>query len=380
MLQGMQTTSAERVRFGARGDFARDLESAAEAYFALQGGATARRDMPRMYVKSILILVWFVVSWTVLVFGARNALEGTVAAISLGLSIAGIGMSIQHDANHGAYSRRPWINHLFGATLDVMGVCSSIWRRKHNVAHHTYTNLEGVDFDLDFGVLARLSPTQSHRPWHRYQHVYLWFFYGFLLPKWVFWDDFVILRHRMIGVHKLPPPGAKGLASFVVAKVFFVGWAIVIPAIYHPLWQVVIFHLVAAFALGTTLGTVFQLAHCTTKARFPLPVTSGPQAKDFATHQLETTVDFGASSQALTWFCGGLNFQVEHHLFPKVCHLHYPALARIVAAAAERHGLRHRSEPTFAGALGAHFDHLRAMGQPPGDRIVQRMGGGVQGV
>ena len=359
---GMQLASPERIRFGARGELARDLDAAVRAYFVEHG--LERRDLPRMYVKSAIILVWLVASWALLVFAARGAVEGTLCAISVGLAVAAVGMSIMHDANHGAYSRHRWVNRLFGATLDVMGVSSLVWRRKHNIGHHTYTNVEGIDYDLDFGGLARLSPGQTRRWWHAYQHVYLWFFYGFLLPKWVFYDDFVVLSRRMIGVHKLGRPTPVDLVGFVVAKVFFVAWAIVIPALYHPLWQVAVFHLVATFALGTTLGTAFQLAHCTSQAEFPEAVTDGTSmTRDWHAHQLATTVDFGANNPVLTWFFGGLNFQVEHHLFPAICHLHYPALARIVGAVARRHGLVRRSERTFFDAIGSHVEHLRLMGR-----------------
>jgi len=316
-----------------------------------------------MYLKTSVILVWFVLSWALLVFVANAPWQGFLCAVSLGLSIAAVGMSIQHDANHGAYSNRAWVNRLFGATLDLMGVASFIWRPKHNSGHHTHTNLDGVDFDLDFGPLARLTTTQRRRSWHRYQHLYLWGFYGFLLPKWVFWDDWMILRTRMIGVHRLPRPTRRHFASFAFWKLLFFGWAVALPLVFHPWWQVLIFHAIAASTVGFTLGTIFQLAHCTEQATFPLAdKTTRLVANDWATHQLETTVDFGSDSKWLTWFCGGLNFQVEHHLFPKVCHLHYPALQRIVARVAARHGLAHRSEVTFGTALRSHYLHLRALG------------------
>jgi len=353
--------ASRRLSFPGRGAFSRDLESAANAYF--DGVEQGRRDLPRMYVKSAIILAWFVGSWAMLVFVAHGALQGALCAVSLGLSIAGIGMSVQHDANHGAYSKRTWVNQVFGATLDVMGVCSFIWRPKHNVFHHTFTNVEGIDYDLDFGALARLSPEQPLRAYHRYQWLYLWFFYGFLQPKWVFHDDFVILRSRMIGKHALPPPSRAAIAGFFAWKLFFLAWAVVIPSLFHPLWQVVVFHLVAAFTLGATLGTVFQLAHCTEAAEFPAAPASGDRMKtEWAVHQLATCVDFAPTSRLVTWFVGGLNFQVEHHLFPKVCHLHYPALARVVAEVAAKHGLKHRSHRTFRGALSSHFGHLRVMG------------------
>ncbi len=354
-----------QVRFADRGAFAGDLKARADAYFEGPDGRASRdrRDLVGMYLKSLAILVWFVSSWALLVFAATTWWQALLAAVSLGLSIAGVGMSVQHDANHGAFSKHVWINRVFGSTLDVMGVNSFIWRHKHNTFHHTFTNIQGVDFDMDFGILARLSPEQRLRPWHRWQHLYMWFFYGFLLPKWVFYDDFIVLRSRLIGVHKLPHVGRATKVSFYAWKIFFVGWSIVIPAMFHPLWQVAIFHFVAAWTLGATLGTVFQLAHCLEEATFPPPPPSGERMKtEWAEHQMETTVDFAPKSALVTWFVGGLNFQVEHHLFPKVCHLHYPALAEIVADVSRKHGIQHRRHLTLGGAIASHFVHLRTLG------------------
>jgi linoleoyl-CoA desaturase len=357
-------TRVTSPRFAAKGDFTRDLEAEAAAYF--EGAGRRRRDAPTMYLKSFVMLSWFVGSWVLLVFGAKTGGEATFAAISLGLSIAGIGMSIQHDGNHGAASNYGLVNRFFGSTLDVMGVSSFIWQHKHNLCHHTFTNIQGVDFDLDFGALARLSPEQRRRPWHRWQHLYLWCFYGFLLPKWVFFDDFVILRSRFIGPHPLPPPSRAKLVAFVGWKIFFVSWALVIPSMFHPVWQVIVFHLVACFALGLTLGTVFQLAHCTSDVEFP-PMVPGEHMEEWSAHQLATTVDFARSSAVIAWFVGGLNFQAVHHLFPKVSHVHYPALSRIVQRLSLAHGLRYRRHRTLSRALVSHFAHLRELGRPVTD-------------
>jgi linoleoyl-CoA desaturase len=352
-----------RTRFADHRAFFGDLKTQADAYFDGPGGS--RRDLPLMYLKTAAILTWFAGSWALLVFAASSAWQAVLLSMSLGLSIAAVGMSIQHDANHGAYSRHAWINRAFGFTLDVMGVCSFIWRQKHNVIHHTYTNIRGIDFDLDFGSIARLSPEQPRRPWHRYQHLYLWFLYGFLLPKWVFFDDFVVLRTRRMGPHPLPRLSRTEIALFIGWKLFFVGWAIVVPALFHPLWQVLVFHLLAVFTLGVTLSTVFQLAHCVEEATFPEASAEDQRMKqDWATHQMETSVDFARGSPVLTWFLGGLSFQVEHHLFPKVCHLHYPALSRIVEEVSSKHGVPYRNNLTLGSAIASHFRHLRRMGQP----------------
>lgn len=354
--------AAVRVRFGSGGAFREDLKRASDAYF--ERTPTPKRDVAGMYLKSAVILTWFVGSWVLLVFFATRAWEAAALSVSLGLSIAGVGMGIQHDANHGGYSRRPWVNRAFGLTLDVMGVCSWYWRQKHNVIHHTYTNVRGVDFDLDFGVIARLSPEQPRRPWHRYQQYYLWFLYCFLLPKWVFHDDFVLLKGHRAGPHLLPPMGRGEVALFWGAKAFFVAWSLVIPSLFHPVWQVLLCHLLAASALGITLSSVFQLAHCADAVEFPEAPAEGVLRDDWAAHQVDTTVDFAHGNPALTWFLGGLNYQVEHHLFPKVCHLHYPALADIVAETAARHGVRYRRHGTLRAALASHFRHLERLGRP----------------
>lgn len=355
-------TELVRVRFGRGGAFYDELKQRAAAHFAEAGGP--RRDLRRMYLKTAVIFTWFVASWVLLVFFATAAWQAVLAAMSLGLAIAAIGMSVQHDANHGAYSARPWLNRALGFSLDAMGVCSFMWRQKHNVVHHTFTNVEGVDFDLDFGSMVRLSPGQPRKPWHRFQQYYLWLLYGFLLPKWVFYDDPVLFFTRRTGPHKLPRMSRTEIALFWAWKAFFVAWSVVIPALFHPLWQVAVFHLVAAFTMGVTLSSVFQLAHCVEQAEFPVPPPEGEILNDdWAAHQVGTTVDFAQRSALLTWFLGGLNFQVEHHLFPKVCHLHYPALSKIVAELAAKHGVRYRNNATLRGALASHFHHLQRLGR-----------------
>jgi linoleoyl-CoA desaturase len=350
------------VRFGHGGAFSTELRRRVTAYFEEAG--YPRRDLARMYLKTAVIMSWFAGSWVLLVFVVETAWQGVLCAMSLGLSIAAVGMGVQHDANHGGYSSRAWVNRALGFTLDLMGVCSFFWRQKHNVIHHTFTNVKGVDFDLDFGSIARLSAEQRRSPWHKHQCYYLWFLYGFLLPKWVFYDDFILFRDRRAGVHELPAMSRTEKMLFFGWKLVFVVWSLVIPALFHPLWQVLVFHLIAALTVGITLSSVFQLAHCVEMADFPdAPEKDELLHEDWGAHQVSTTVDFAHGSKVLTWFLGGLNYQVEHHLFPKVCHLHYPALAKIVEQVAAEHDVRYRNIRTLRGALASHFRHLKKLGR-----------------
>lgn len=312
-----------------------------------------------MYVKAAILLAWFAGSWTLLVFAGPGPVVATLLAISTGLAVAGIGMSVSHDANHSGLSRRPWINRAVGATLDMLGASSYVWRIKHNVVHHTYTNVAGADDDLEAGPFARLSPGNPRRRAHRIQHLYLWLLYGALHLKWVWVDDWVALATGRVARHPLRRPPAGELAILVGGKLTYVAWALVIPALFHPILDVIVLNLIGSLVAGVTIAVVFQLAHCVEEAEFPAEA-----AGSFAAHQLATTVDFAPGNRLLGWYVGGLNFQVEHHLFPRVSHVHYPALARIVADVAARHGLRYRVVPTIRGAIASHFRHLRRLGRP----------------
>jgi len=251
-----------------------------------------------------------------------------------------------------------------------MGGSSYLWDWKHNAIHHTYTNITGHDDDIDVGLLGRLSPHQPHLPFHRLQGIYLWLLYGFLAVKWHLWDDFYNVAVGRIGGHKIPRPKGKDLAIFITGKVFFFSMAFGIPMLLHPVWAVLAVYGVAAFTSGVVLSVVFQLAHCVEEADFPetVPTTDGSGAERienaWAVHQVQTTVDFARGSKFLCWFLGGLNFQVEHHLFPRVCHVHYPALSRIVEETCADHDVVYRAEPTLLRALAANVRWLRTMGRP----------------
>ena len=111
----------------------------------------------------------------------------------------------------------------------------------------------------------------------------------------------------------------------------FIAWAFGVPLLFHPWWVVLLFYATTSLVLGTTLAVVFMLAHCVEEAEFPeLPPETVRLPRPWAVHQVQTTVDFARGNRLLTWYVGGLNFQIEHHLFPHICHVHYPRIAEIV--------------------------------------------------
>jgi linoleoyl-CoA desaturase len=368
MAEGDTASDAGKPLFARDDGFHREVKRRVQAYFDETG--LSRRDSPRMYLKTVMLLLWFGVSYGLLVFGANALWQGALLSLSLAFAMAGIGFGIQHDANHGAYSRHPAVNRAMGMMLDMLGASSYMWRFKHNISHHTFTNIEGVDDDIDFVPFARLAPEQPRYRMHRFQHVYLWALYWFLFPKWNFVDDFKALTRGRISGHTVPRPRGASLVELIAGKAMFFGWAFALPLFYHPWWLVLLFYVATSLVLGTTLAVVFMLAHCVEEAQFPQRPDAGQRLpRAWAAHQVETTVDFAPRNRLLTWYAGGLNFQIEHHLFPRICHVHYPKLAPIVQAVSAEYGVSYACHPTFHGAFASHWRWLRRMGRLPGTKV-----------
>lgn len=353
--------ASDGLKFDAGDAFYRELRCRVDRYFADTGQRT--RDCPQMYVKTVVILGWLAASYVGLVFFTETWWSALPLAISLGLSMAAVGFNIQHDGGHQAYSNRPWINRLMAWTLDLLGGSSYFWARKHNTIHHRYANITGHDDDIDLGILGRLSPHQERLKFHRFQHLYLWVSYGCLPIKWQMYDDFRDLATGRVAGNRFKRPRGWDLAVFFIGKALFFSLAVAIPMLRHPLWAVLLFGITASFIQGVTLSVVFQLAHCVEEAAFPLPrQDTGRMETAWATHQVEATVDFARGNRLLSWFIGGLNFQIEHHLFPRICHLHYPAIAPLVQEACREFGLKYVAHETLLAGVVSHYRWLRRMG------------------
>ncbi len=353
-----------RLKFAGDSGFHSEIKRRVGAYF--QDTGLSPRDSLRMYRKTAVLLVWFGASYACLVFAATTWWQGALFSVSLALATAGVGFGIQHDANHGAYSSRGAVNRLLGMTLDMLGASSYLWRFKHNMSHHTYTNVAGADDDIDIGPLGRLSPAQPHRNVHRLQQYYLWPLYGLLLHKWHLVYDFRNVARARIAQNRFPRPRGWSLVELIGGKVLFFGWALLVPVLFHPWWVVVLYYAATAFVIGVVLSVVFQLAHCVEEADFPDPLPGTDRLPEgWAVHQVQTTVDFARHNRLLTWYLGGLNFQIEHHLFPRICHIHYPRIADIVQAASAEFGVRYTAHRGLFSAVSSHWRWLRRMGRPP---------------
>jgi len=350
--------------------FREDLRKRVDAYFAETGKRP--RDLFRMYLKTFIILTWLVTSYILLAFHATTWLEGILGAVSLACAMSAVGFAIQHDGGHNAYSSRNWINKLAGMSLDLLGASSYLWKWKHGVFHHTYCNIEGADTDIDLGAIGRVSVHQKHRWFHRFQHIYLFPLYALTASRWHLWGDFKEALSGKMGAHTIPKPKGRHLVQFWAAKIFSIITFFVLPMIWREsVWEVLAFYLIVTGIMGVIMTIVFQLAHCMEDADFPAAAPVGEHMeKSWAVHQVETTVNFARGNPVLCWWLGGLNYQIEHHLFPQICHIHYPALSKIVEQTCKEHGVRYTAFRTFTGALISHYRWLREMGRPPVKQVA----------
>jgi len=360
------TKEPPKLKFDASDHFISELRRRVDEYFDRTG--KRRRDCSSMYTKTAIVMTWMFGTYVLLVFFASSWLAAVPLAIVLGLAVAAVAFNVQHDGGHKAYSEHPWINTCMARVLDLLGGSSYMWERKHNAFHHTYTNIAGQDDDIDVGILGRLAPEQRRLPFHRFQGIYLWFLYGLLTIKWQLFDDFFDVIIGRVGSHKVARPRGKDLVVFFTGKAVFYTLAFVIPMLRHPVWKVLVIYGLAAFVTGVVLSVVFQLAHCTTESAFPVPVPAPPNGvrieNEWAIHQVQTTADFARGNRLLWWLLGGLNFQIEHHLFTRICHVHYPALSKIVEGACKEMGVRYAAHRTMLTAIAAHYRWLVQMGRP----------------
>lgn len=332
-------TPGRSLKFANDNAFQIELRRRVDEYFRTTGWR--QRDCWQMYVKTAILAAGFAGSYLLLVFVAETLWQGLLLAILLGLSAAGIGFNIQHDGSHQAYSNFPWVNTLMARTLELIGGSSYLWRWKHVVFHHTYVNITGHDTDIDLGMLVRLTPHQKRLAFHRWQHLYLWPFYGLLAIKWQLVDDFRDLISGRISNQPFSRPRGWELVILVAGKAIFFALAFGIPLRFHSVGVVLLCYGIAGLVTGTALSVVFQVAHCVDEAEFPVPrASTGRIDRAWAVHQAETTVDFARRSRLVTWLVGGLNFQTEHHLFPRISHVNYPPISTLVEETCRDFGIR----------------------------------------
>lgn len=355
-------------------DFFVTLNQRVNLYF--KNNKIERTANTEMVIKTIFMFSLYLLPYFLLIGGiTSNSWVMLSLCAVMGLGMAGIGLSIMHDANHGSYSTKPWVNNMLGLSLNFVGGHDFNWKVQHNVLHHTYTNVHDVDEDISPRGIIRMGPESAWKPIHKFQHYYAWFFYGLMSLVWVTVKDFSrLIKYQREGlVKKQRTSVAKEWSVMVFTKIVYYTYIFAIPMwlLQVSFGQVVIGFLVMHYIAGFILAMIFQPAHVVEGTEYPMPDEQGNLENTWAIHQLRTTTNFGHKQKLFSWYVGGLNYQVEHHLFPNICHVHYRALAKIVEQTTREFNLPYKSKETFFQAVVAHARQLKILAQKPPDKMVR---------
>ncbi len=371
-----QQINQKAVKFNrdSQREFFQELHIRVNKYFT--DNQISKYANGRMIFKTTFMVSLYFIPLALLLMGVANSFAGTMVLwVLMGLGMSGIGLSVMHDANHGAYSANQNVNDAVGFILNFVGGYHINWRIQHNVLHHSFTNIHGYDEDIEHAIF-RFSPDDEYNPKFRYQAFYAPVLYGLMTVFWVVYKDFnQLYRYSKRGL--LQNEGlsyGKALTHVVIYKVLYVIVTLALPIMLLdlPLWQILTGFFTMHFICGIILAFIFQPAHVLEDTNYYVPDENGSVENNWAVHQLMTTANFANDSRAFSWFVGGLNYQIEHHLFPHICHVHYRHLSPIVKATAEEYNIPYYQHETFIGALSSHFRMLHDLGTGNYDARVMK--------
>lgn len=359
--------SNTKIKFGDQNkEFIVELKETVSNYFKENG--ISKYGSWQMPVKSVFMFTLYFAPYFLSIFGVVNAFPGVfLMFILMGMGKAGMGMSVMHDANHRTYSKNKHVNKWMGNSLYLLGGFPTTWQRQHNNLHHGFTNIDGRDEDISPPVkFLRFSPNMPLLKIHRFQYLYAWFFYGLMTLLWATTKDFRQLKRYVDKGMPLTKNKTYGklLTELIIAKIAYWVVFLLIPILVLPFawYWVLLFFFAMHFTSGFILGVVFQTAHVVSSSEFPIPSSMGNIENSFAVHQLQNTSNFAPNNRVLTWLIGGLNHQVEHHLFPGVSHIHYRKISMFVKELTEKHGLPYHVQPGFFRAVWEHAKMLKRLG------------------
>ena len=349
-----------------RQDFFITLNKRVNEYFKTNN--ISKHANNEMKFKTVFMFSLYFIPYFLIISGLfTNVWILFLFCIVMGFGIGGIGLSVMHDANHGAYSNKPWLNNFLGYSLNLVGASAFNWKLQHNVLHHTYTNIHEADEDISPRGVLRMHPDSDWKSFHKFQHIYAWVIYGLMTLVWVFVKDFVrLINYTKTGLTK------KQKANVTIEWIILIGtkllyfvYIFVIPSIMLPFlsgWQIFLGFATMHYLAGFILAIIFQPAHVIDGTEYPVVAENGQLENNWAIHQMLTTTNFANESRLFSWYVGGLNYQVEHHLFPTICHVHYRKISSIVKNTATEFGVPYKNEPTFLGALAGHAKLLKLLG------------------
>lgn len=343
-------------------DFFSNLKEKVNQHFAENGISPTGNS--KLYTKSLIQIFSAILLYVVLVFFTPGVIPSIILCILLGLNLAIIGFNIMHEAAHQCYSSLKVINTIGTYSLNMLGGSSFFWKIKHNINHHTYTNIEGVDSDIDLAPFMRLHENQKKRWFHRFQHIYCLFLYSLSYLSWIFKDDFVRYFTGNIAPGQKRKLEIKEHIIFWTTKIGYLAIYVIIPILTVGLQDALIGFAIMCLSFGLCISIVFQLAHVVEDTSFPLPdAQTNKIQQEWAVHQIITTANFSTKNRMISWFLGGLNFQVEHHLFPRISHVHYPVINKFVRETCDEFKISYLEYPSMFRAIHSHFSHIRKLGK-----------------
>ncbi|MDN3657640.1 acyl-CoA desaturase [Ferruginibacter paludis] len=341
------------------------LKAAVDQYFTTRH--KKRTGDWRLYIKTITLISAAIIIYGSLMFVKMNAWPALGLCGILGYVFACIGFSVMHDANHGSYSTKPWLNDALGLTANALGASSYFWKQKHNIIHHTYTNVDGIDDDIAKSPIIRQCESQKWVPAHKIQHLYLLPVYALSSIFWLFFMDFTKYFTRKIYTTEAWKLNTKNHIIFWATKISYFTFYMVVPAMVWGVGPWLLGFLVLHIVMGITLSLVFQLAHVVENTEFETVALDETKHIEtaWAEHEVRTSSNFAMGNPVISWFVGGLNFQIEHHLFPRVSHVHYPAISKIVIEKCKEFNLPYNKYDTLFGAISSHFRMMKSLGKQP---------------
>lgn len=347
--------------------FFRTLNKRVNDYFK-ENNITKKTGNWKLHLKTIVMFTIFLTPYFFMIAMKMPFWTYILLNILIGIGMAGVGMNVMHDGNHGSYSTKGWLNKFMGGTIYILSGNVYNWQVQHNVLHHTYTNIHGHDEDLDAGRIIRFAHNAPWYKFHQFQHYYSVFLYGLLTFNWAITTDFQQMRRyikRGLYYGKFPNPVTNWTLLAVTKVIYFSIWIVTPLVMGISWWKVVLGFVVMHYTAGLILSIVFQLAHVVEDVKNPEPDEVGNMENTWAIHQLFTTANFAPKNWFVNYFTGGLNHQIEHHIFPHISHIHYGKIAKIVKETTKEFNLPYYEFRTTREALVSHFKHLKTLGQKP---------------
>lgn len=345
-----------------KGDFYAALKNRVNQYFADSKRSTAGNSS--LLIKAIIFCVGYLAIYVHLVFFTPMTWIAIPECVLFGLLTAAIGFNVMHDGAHGAFSKNKILNRMAGSSLNFLGASAIMWNAKHNIIHHTFTNIDGVDDDIEAGPWMRFATTQKKLKIHKFQHIYFWILYTQLHLIWIFLTDYQKYFKKKIGSMPLRKMTPYEHFSFWAAKVIYTFMFVILPIMLLGFLPWLVGFLIITMVTGLVISIVFQLAHTVEHTEFPMPdVMTGKIENDWAIHQIHTTANFATNNKVISWLVGGLNFQIEHHLFPRISHIHYPAISKITKELCKKYGIEYIEYRKMTTAIHSHIMYLKRIGQ-----------------